>query len=121
MAKVLIIEDENALITLYSEVLEAEGHVVSKAEDGDLGFQLAVAGDWDVLFLDIMLPNMDGIEILRKIKEAGVLEGKKVYMLSNLDNPSVINEAVSLGAVGHLNKAESNPGMLIDLVSQAIA
>ena len=63
-----------------------------------------------------MLPNMDGITLLTKLRENNKLVDRKVVVLSNLDNPSVIDECMKLGAVESLNKAEVTPDVVIKTV-----
>lgn len=116
MAKVLIIEDEASLLEVYSEFLQSEGHEVLKATDGESGLKMASEGGWDILFLDVMLPNLDGIELLRELKTQGLLETKPVVMLTNLDNETVVSEALALGAKEHLNKAKINPQSLQNVI-----
>ena len=120
MAKVLLIEDETSLLEVYKDVLESDGHTVMVAADGDAGYKAAVGGDWEILFLDIMLPGMDGISLLKTISSEGLLKDRKVVILSNLDNPEIINEAIRLGASETLTKAELTPGAVSQVVSKYI-
>lgn len=120
MAKVLIIEDESSLMEVYSEILESEGHKVFKAMDGDEGLNLALQEDWKVMFLDIMLPGMDGITLLTRLSDEGKLTDRNVIVLSNLDNPSVVDECIRLGASEHLNKAEVTPDVVVNTVAKYV-
>ena len=121
MAKILIIEDESTLLDVYTEVLESEGHTVVSSSDGEEGLSKAMEEDWAVLFLDIMLPSMDGLTILKQLKDANKLEGRSVVILSNLDNESVVADAMRNGAVDHLNKAMVTPAEVIAAVEKYIS
>lgn len=68
---VLIIEDEAAIARILQLELEHEGYKVGVAEDGRTGYEMALSGEWQLLLLDVMLPEMNGIEVLRLIRQAG--------------------------------------------------
>ena len=69
--KILVIDDERAIRNTLKEILEYEGHTVSVAEDGKVGFEAAMAGNFDAIFCDIKMPEMDGEEVLKKLMEDG--------------------------------------------------
>ncbi len=69
--RVLVVEDYEAVRKAVSQALAEDGFVVDQTGDGDLGLHMATTGEYDVLVLDVMLPGVDGFEILRKVKEAG--------------------------------------------------
>ena len=69
MKKVLIIEDEQSILKLLSYNLEQEGYNVQVTMDGQEGFSLALEDEYDMILLDLMLPNKDGIEICRKLRQ----------------------------------------------------
>ena len=66
--KILIVEDEEKLARFLELELEHEGYAVSKAFDGRMGLEMAEAGDYDLLLLDVMLPGMNGLELLRRLR-----------------------------------------------------
>lgn len=109
MAKILMVEDETSLLDVYSEFVESEGHTVLKAVDGESGLKMARNEDWDIMFLDIMLPKLDGVELLRALNEEDKLGGRPVIMLTNLDTEQIVGQCIELGAVKHLPKAEITP------------
>lgn len=63
LKKVLIIEDEQSILKLLSFNLEQEGYAVETATDGQVGLQMGLENKYDMILLDLMLPNMDGMEI----------------------------------------------------------
>ena len=69
---ILVVEDEKKLATLLRRVLTEERHTVDVANDGTVGFDLAGSDTYDLVILDIMLPEMDGIEILTEMREAKI-------------------------------------------------
>jgi DNA-binding response OmpR family regulator len=72
MNRVLVAEDEAALAFGLKLDLEAEGYRVETAADGELAYQRAATGDFDLILLDLMLPKKDGLEVLRALRRAGV-------------------------------------------------
>lgn len=69
MAKVLIVEDEKAIVDLIAFNLKREGYEVQEAYDGRQGLELALAQDIDLVLLDVMLPYLDGFEVLRRLRQ----------------------------------------------------
>ena len=69
MSKILIIEDEESIAELERDYLEISGYDVQVEADGKEGLKVALEGDFDLFILDLMLPNMDGFEICKKIRE----------------------------------------------------
>jgi CheY-like chemotaxis protein len=111
MAKrILVVEDDSFLRDLYVEVLKSEGYDTEFAVDGEDGLTKITAGGYDLVLLDIMLPKMDGLTILKKIKEAPPTNpNKAVAVLSNLGQDSAISEAIANGAVGYMIKSDYTP------------
>jgi DNA-binding response OmpR family regulator len=69
---ILVVEDEKKLATLLRRVLIEERHTVDVANDGDMGFELAGSDTYDLVVLDLMLPGMDGIQIIKEMREAAI-------------------------------------------------
>lgn len=70
MAKVLLVDDDIDLVAMLREYIEQEGFEVGTAHDGEAGVTAAVAGDYDIVVLDVMMPRVNGIEALRRIRLA---------------------------------------------------
>jgi len=67
--KILIIEDENAIARILQLEMEHEGYLVGRAADGRSGLEMAQSGEWDLLLLDVMLPELNGVEVLRRLRQ----------------------------------------------------
>lgn len=111
--RLLIVEDDQDLRELYVEVLKDEGFEVAEAADGQVGLEKAKVGNYDLLLLDIMLPKVDGLQILKAVKEAPDLAKIPVVMLTNLGRESIIKEGFTLGADGYIIKSEYTPDQVV--------
>jgi len=103
--KILIIEDDSFLIDLYKTKLEKEDFEVEVAESGEKGLEKLKEKDFDLLVLDIVLPKLNGFEILEKIKEEKNKKNLKIIVLSNLSQKEEIKRALSFGVEKYLIKA----------------
>lgn len=102
MAKLLIIDDERPIRRALREILEFEGYTVEEAEDGLAGLNAAKQGGFDVIFCDIKMPQMDGMEFLKNLNEAGV--DSPVIMISGHGNIETAVEAIKNGAFDFIEK-----------------
>jgi len=116
--KILIIEDDFFVRDLYDRELTREGFAVSSAEDGPKGLLKAVEEKPDLVLLDIMLPKMSGLDVLKTLKEKEETKNVPVVLLTNLGQDSVIREGFSLGAIGYLIKAAYTPTQIIEEVKK---
>ena len=113
MAKILLVEDEPSIRDLYSRQLTQAGFEVSVAEDGNKGLEFLKAQPFDVLLLDIMLPGLNGLQVLKEFKTINPNSPMKVVLLTNLGQDTVIKEGFSLGAVAYLIKASYTPDQVV--------
>ena len=112
--RILVVEDEKYLRELYLEILKDEGYEVVGAADGEEGFNAMKQGGFSLILLDIMLPKMDGISILKKITETPPDKPNgSVVILSNLGQDNVIAEGISLGAKGYMVKSDYTPDQVV--------
>ncbi|MCL5970216.1 MAG: response regulator [Patescibacteria group bacterium] len=119
-AKILVVEDDLYLRELYAEVLKKEGYDVETAADGDEGYAKVSKGGWDLILMDIVLPKMNGLDILRKVStEPAAKTNKSVVFLTNLDNADQMKEALLLGDA-YLIKSQVTPGNLTDEIKKYI-
>jgi len=113
MARILVVEDEEALRSLYSDTLKGEGHEVDTAEDGDTAFQKMKNGGYDLVLLDIILPKINGVDVMAKFStEQPLSPNKCVVFLTNIEQGDEIKKALKLGN-GYLIKSQITPGDLI--------
>ena len=120
MKKILLIEDETNIRALYAEVLRDDGYEVTEIGEGGTGYEAAKAGDWDLLLLDIMLPTMDGVKLLKELKGNAMAVAKPVVVVSNLDDENVKNTCLELGAKEFLVKSNVMPNDVLLTVKKYV-
>jgi len=114
MEKILLIEDDLFLIDIYNVKLKASSFSVDVAEDGESGLAKAKENKYDLIILDIVLPGLDGRDVLRKLKSEKDLKNIPVIILSNLGQKNEIEEGMKLGASQYLIKAHYTPSEIVD-------
>ena len=119
--KIVLIEDDLFLRDLYIEVLKREGYVVITADDGEAGLHVVQSNpDAQLVLLDIMLPKMHGIDVLKNLKADSATQNMPVVVLTNLTEETVVQEALHLGAAGYLVKVRYTPQQVVEKVKEFI-
>ena len=111
--KVLIIDDERSIRNTLKDILEFEGHNVELAQDGKEGFEKASQGSYDVVFCDIKMPGMEGVEVLEKLVESGV--DTSIVMISGHGTIETAVECIKKGAFDFIQKPLDLNRILITL------
>lgn len=120
--KLILVEDEVFIHDLYKKMLEKAGYTVLGAFDGEEGLKMIRENtDVALVLLDVMLPKMHGIDVLRLVKTDEKTKQIQVVLLSNLGDESIIQEAVSQGARDYLKKVNITPRDLVNNVEKYIA
>lgn len=117
--KILLVEDEDFIRELYVRQLSKAGFEVKSAVDGISGLQTLKSEPFDLLLLDIMLPGMNGLQLLREFKTNYPTSQMITIMLTNLGQESVIKEGFELGAQAYLIKASYTPDQVVNEVKNA--
>ena len=104
MAKLLIIDDERGIRNTLREILADEGHEVEVAENGKAGLEMALAKTYDLIFSDIKMPEMDGIEVLSALKQGEEAIETPVVMITGHGDVETAVQALKLGAYDFLLK-----------------
>lgn len=119
--KILVVEDEEILLTALREELESGGYQVEGASDGIDGLEKTKAFKPNLILLDLLMPKMDGMEMLQKLKADSEIRDIPVVILTNLSDYEKISEALSLGAMDYLVKANYKLEDLLEKVSTVMA
>jgi len=118
MKKVLLVEDDPFLIEIYTTKLKEAGYEVETAEDGDTALRKIKEISMELVLLDIVLPNFNGWEILRRINSDK--KDIKVVILSNLGEKNEIEKGIKLGATKYLVKAHYTPSEVIKEIKKIL-
>ncbi len=118
---VLIVEDDAFLAGIYTSKFSAEGFQVDHAGDGEEALKLAEKGKPDIILLDILLPKMDGFEVLKHLKKNAKTKHIPVILLTNLGQKSDVEFGLKNGAVDYLIKAHFMPNETVDKVKKVLA
>jgi CheY-like chemotaxis protein len=113
LKKLLIIEDEEYLSEMYKICFESSGYEIVIAENGEDGLQLAKKERPDLILLDIMLPKMNGYQVLEELRRNPETKDLKVFFLSNLGQNSEIRKGIEVGADGYFIKSNLTPSQLV--------
>ena len=124
MAKILIVDDDSAVQSTIKILLERAGHSVAVAGDGRNGLAIFEAGEFDLLFLDIFMPGMDGLETMRLVHQKRpripiiVISGRPIISVPGA-GPDFLTMATKLGAVSSLQKP-FRPAALLAAVADCL-
>jgi len=116
MSKILLIEDDKFLRELVIQKLGKEGYDVQEAAEGEGGLAKMKNEKPDLVLLDLILPGIDGFEVLRRIKEDADLKSVPVIILSNLGQRDDVQKGIDLGAADYLIKAHFTPGEIVEKI-----
>lgn len=116
--KVLCIEDEFFIGELYARALNKAGYQMKVVVDGAEGFKEAQTDQYDIILLDLMIPNMTGMEILKGLRDPAQTPHlkAKIIITTNLEQKEETREAVEQQADGYVIKAEITPKQLVEIL-----
>jgi len=121
LIKVLIIEDEVSLLDVLQKKLEKEGYQVFAAYDGEEGLRQMEAVKPDVVLLDIVMPRINGMEVLQKMQQSESMSQIPVLIISNSGGPIEIDRALKLGAKDYIIKTEFDPQEVLEKMAKILA
>ena len=117
---VLIIEDDEFLKNMVIQKLKMEGFEVKGAPDGKTAFELLRDQNPVLIVLDLLLPGVDGFQILQNLRGNPQFKGVPIIVLSNLGEPEHIDKAKTLGADDYLIKAHFTLGEIMEKVNKLV-
>ena len=120
MKKILLIEDSPTILTMISAVLKRGGIDVKTAETGSDGYTQIKEWKPDLVLLDLLLPDTNGLDLLAKIKSDESYKDIPVVMLTSQDNPDDVVKALKAGASDYLLKYNTMPKVLLEKVKKWI-
>ena len=120
MFKILLIEDDKTLIEMYQMILSDYGYQVETAENGLIGLKKVLELKPDLVLLDVIMPKMSGLDVLRKLKSDPQTKAIPIIILSNLSSQKQSEEALKMGALKYLIKSNLDPEDLVQTIKQVL-
>src|SRR5579862_1034341 len=113
---ILVIEDEHFISELYSRALTKAGYQVDVESDGNKALPMAQTDKYDIILLDLMIPNLNGIDVLRTLRDPNKTPKlhSKIIIITNLEQRQDIRQEIEKQADGYIVKAEITPKELVD-------
>lgn len=120
MAKILIVEDDPLIQRMYQKIFSFEKYDTVLAGNGEEGLAKASSEKPDLILLDIMMPKMNGLEALEKLKSDQATKKIPVVMLTNLAGEKEAQTALTKGAVKYIVKSDYEPKQVTDMVKEIL-
>jgi DNA-binding response OmpR family regulator len=121
MAKIAIIEDDTAISQMYRIKFESENYTVETAENGRLGLELIEKFRPDIVLLDLMMPEMNGDEMLQALRKTEFGKDLKVIILTNMGEQEAPPMVKTLGIRAFIVKADMTPRQVAELVKEQLS
>jgi CheY-like chemotaxis protein len=121
MKKILIVEDELVVRSIYRRKFEMAGYEVETAEEGAAALNLLPTFKPDLIQVDIMMPGMDGVEVIRQIRAWPEFEATPILVVSSFYRPDLAKEAWKAGASKCVSKMDCTPNLALELVEQLLS
>src|ERR1700722_207553 len=121
MRKILIVEDELVVRSIYRRKFEMSGYEVETAEEGAAALKLLPTFKPDIIQLDIMMPGMDGVEVIRQIRAWPEFCNVPILVLSSFYRPDLAKEAWKAGATKCVSKMDCTPNLALELIEQILS
>jgi CheY-like chemotaxis protein len=120
MKKIILVEDDEIMARMYKKVFSLGGFEIVVASDGKEGLKKIKQILPDLIILDVMMPKMNGLQVLEKLKADSSTKDIIVVMLTNLNIPKEIRLALHGGAARYLIKCENEPGKVFEVVQKLL-
>lgn len=120
MATILVVEDDKVLNSAYQMILENDGYDVIAVFDGKQALDSIAETKPDIILLDLLMPNIDGVQFLEEYKPSAHID-TKVIVLSNMGDEKLVKKTMDLGAYKYVVKAHTTPGQLSLMIKHLTA
>lgn len=121
MTKLLIVEDDALIRRMYQQIFKFLDYDVDVADNGEEGLEKARSGTYTLILLDIMMPKLNGLTMLRRLKDSSKGSKTPVVVLTNLMGAAYAEAALAAGAVKFICKSGYSPKDIADMVGEVLA
>ena len=118
--RVMLVEDSPTVRRMYERAFGIAGFDIMLANDGTIVYETALINRPDIIIMDVMMPNFNGLRSLEELKADGRTEKIPIIMLSAYSEDAIIKEALELGAARYLVKSEVEPKELIQIIKDTV-
>jgi CheY-like chemotaxis protein len=120
MPNILLVEDDELMINLYSNLFSSKGYSILVSKNGEECLQAIDKNKIDLILLDIMMPKMDGLVVLKNLREQEKYKKLPIIVLSNLGNDDIVSQAFSLGATQYFVKSDVDNDKLVAAIEEEL-
>ncbi len=120
-AKILIIEDDRYISKMYQLKLSLDGFDVQVADNGRIGVDKVREFKPDIILTDILMPEMDGFEVIKMVKSEPETKDIPILIMSNLGQEDHIQKGLELGAMGYIVKSQYTPSKVVEKIKEILA
>ena len=117
---ILLVKDDKFLVDIFATRLQSAGYNVIIANDGESGLKIATEKRPHLILLDIIMPQMDGYEVLAKLQQQDMTKNIPVILLTNLGHEEDVEKGLKSGAAGYLIKAQYTPSEVINKIKEVL-
>ena len=119
-AKILIIEDDRYISKMYQLKLSLDGFDVQVADNGRIGVDKAKEFQPDIVLTDILMPEMDGFDVIAALKNDENLKTVPILIMSNLGQEDHIKKGLDMGATGYIVKSQYTPSKVVEKIKETL-
>jgi CheY-like chemotaxis protein len=121
MAKILLIEDDGLMSRMFGRLFSFAGYQVEIADDGQAGYEKAKQFLPDLILLDVMMPKLNGLEVIQRLKADPQTQNIMIVLLTNLGLQDKIDEAIKMGATACIIKSNHQPEEIVKMVADFLS
>lgn len=118
--KVLVIDDDPFILDMYVLKFRDAGFQIETAQDGEQGLQKIISYQPDIVLLDVVMPKMDGFDVIKKIKNTIPKHSFRILFLTNFGQKEDVERGMELGADGYIIKAHFTPTEVVEKVRELL-
>ena len=118
LGKIVILEDEELLLDILTRKFKEKGYQVFSETDGKKGLEMIKSQKPDLILLDLVMPLMDGFEVMRILKDDSSLKHIPIIVISNSGNEKEIQESLKIGAADYIIKTNFNPWEIVEKIGR---
>ncbi|MDP3779473.1 MAG: response regulator transcription factor [bacterium] len=118
--KILVVDDDPFILDMYVLKFKEQGFQIDTATDGKMALEKIDSGSPNIVLLDVVMPKMDGFDVIKKIQERGEPRTFKILFLTNFGQKEDVDRGMQLGADGYIIKAHFTPSEVVAKVKELL-